>query len=762
MHTALISIKAFALCCRYACAVISMHRPLAPVNSAEKAGAAGDSPQFDTCVLDVFDMHCAACAVLIESALRAAAGVCHVRVHYATQRARVTFDPALTSVEKLVKRIDYLGYAADAGAGVGTTRIDIARRQRHRHIWGFGLSAFCAMQIMMLTLPRFWAGADMEPELAPLLDWAAFLLLLPVIGWTARPFYRGALREFRLRQPGMDSAVTLGIVSAFAGSIWHLLAGTGALYFDSVAMFVALLLGVRWFEWEQRERSQAIIHAASASAPCAEVMRIDSAGAAEHVLLTSISAVSVGDRLWIRTGEAVPVDATLESAVADLNESLLTGESASVRRVSGRTLNAGAVNVGPAIVIRATHTVDASTERRLMNLADDADKPESLALADLVARYFMPAVALVAVATFVALLPSGVGIAAERAIAVLIISCPCALALAAPAAHAKAFAGLLSRGIVLRRTEALARLAKADAFLLDKTGTLSVPHINGIVSLRPGFNEAAALTIIATLERAASHPLAVALRRLELRDAPGLTASDLCWTPGDGVSGTIAGVAYRFGRAEFVGATADAAYGINEASWLWLGDPHGAVGALDVSEIAKSGAHSLVQALQRRGTVEILSGDHVEKTRALAASLGIRTASGAQTPEQKALRVRQLQQEGRTTVMIGDGINDSISFAGADVAIAVFAASDAARSTADVLCMNPDLTAIDAAIDYARLVQTVVRGNFMWAISYNLIAIPIAVMGVINPLIASVGMALSSAVVMLNVMRLGRAPEVHA
>jgi Cu2+-exporting ATPase len=693
---------------------------------------------------------------LIESAITAVVGVSRVRVRYATQRARVTFDPRLISVEKLLKRIEYLGYTADAGAGVG--RIDVAHKQRHRHIWGVGLSTFCAMQIMMLTLPRFLAGADMESELAPLLDWAAFVLLLPVIGWTARPFYRGAQRELRLLRPGMDSAVTLGITSAFVGSIWHLLAGTGLLYFDSVAMFVALLLGVRWFEWEQRERSRAIVHAVSRNQHAVDVMRIDASGADELMALTPINTVAIGDRLWIRTGEAVPVDGILECATADLDESLLTGESANVRRVSGRAINAGAVNAGAAIVIRTTHTVEASTERHLMNLADDSSKPESLALVDIVARYFMPAVTLVAAATFVALLPSGVGAAAERAIAVLIISCPCALALAAPAAHAKAFAGLLSRGIVLRRTEALTRLEKADAFLLDKTGTLSVPQINGIVSLRDGFNEADALTIIATLERAANHPLAVALRSVELSNTTGAAASDLSWTQGEGVSGTIGGVAYRFGRAEFAGAGTDE----NHASRLWLTDAQGVIGALDVSETAKEDALAFVQALQRRGTVEILSGDHVDKTRALATALSIQKASGALTPQQKALRVRQLQQEGRITVMIGDGTNDSIGFAGADVAIAVFAASDAARASADLVCTNPNLAVIDNAIEYAQLVNSVVRENLVWAIAYNLIAIPFAVAGVVNPLVASVGMALSSAVVMLNVMRLARASAVKS
>ena len=728
----------------------------ATLNATHAAHVAPLSSQRDTCVLDVFDMHCAACAVLIENALAAVDGVSRVRVRYATQRARVTFDPERVTVEKLLKRIEYLGYTADAGAGVG--RIDIARRHRQSHIWRFGLSAFCAMQIMMLTLPRFLAGEDMEPELAPLLDWAAFALLLPVIGWTARPFYRGAQREFRLRRSGMDSAVTLGIASAFAGSMWHLLAGTGVLYFDSVAMFVALLLGVRWFEWEQRERSQEIIHAASRSQRPIDVMRIESISGNERMSLAPIDAVAIGDRLWVRTGEAVPIDGILESASADLDESLLTGESASVRRLVGRAINAGAVNAGAAIVIRTTHTVEASTERRLMNLADDSSKPESLALSDSVARYFMPAVTLLAGATFIAMLPTGVAAAVERAIAVLIISCPCALALAAPAAHAKAFAGLLSRGIVLRRTEALARLAKADAFVLDKTGTLSLPHVNGVVSLRAGSNEADVLAIITTLERAANHPLAVALRSYGLPDKAGATASNLCWTPGEGVSGTIGGVAYRFGRAKFAGT----AIGESNATGLWLTDAQGIVGALDVLERPIDGAHSLVQALQRRGTVEILSGDHADKTRVLATALNIQAASGALTPGQKALRVRELQQAGRTTVMIGDGTNDSVGFAGADVAIAVYAASDAARMSADLVCTHPDLAAIDDAIEYAQLINSVVRGNFVWAIAYNLVAIPFAVAGIVNPLIASVGMALSSGVVMLNVMRLGRAGKVRS
>jgi P-type Cu2+ transporter len=736
---------------------------LPAINQAIPLIDATSSSARASCVIDVLDMHCAGCAALIEDALKATPGVARARVHYATQRARVNFDSSQISVEQLLRRIEQLGYAADIDQRVN--RDAIIRKQRHRYIWGFGLSAFCAMQVMMLTLPRFVAGAEMEAELAPLLEWAAFVLVIPVIGWTAQPFYRGTLRELALRRPGMDSAITLGIVSAFVGSMWHLLAGTGALYFDSVTMFVTLLLGVRWLEWEQREHNRSVIREASRNPRHETAMRLNGdangndSNAAQSTSAMSpiaISELAIGDRVWVRTGEAVPVDGTLESAAADCDESLLTGESASVHRLQGQPIVAGAINTGAAFVIRATATVEASTEQRLLTLADDSSKPESLLLADRVARYFMPALIVVATITFFTLLPSGTATATERAIAVLIISCPCALALAAPAAYASAFAGLLKRGIVTRRTDALARLARADAFVLDKTGTLSEPHVNGLVALRSGVSEADALAIIAALERSANHPLAAALQSFDLQGDQPLDVSAVNWAQGQGVSGTINGVAYRFGRAEFVGIDPCAQNPSEGASRLWLADNQGVVGALDMSERPKVGAFELVQALQRRGTVEMLSGDRDEKTQALAVALGIKVAAGACTPEQKAARIRRLQTEGRTVVMIGDGVNDSIGFAGADVAIAVNTATDTARASADMICINENPMAIAEAIEYSERVGSVIRENFIWAIGYNIVAVPFAIAGWVDPLVASIGMAASSAVVMVNVMRLRR------
>jgi Cu2+-exporting ATPase len=265
------------------------------------------------CTLDILDMHCAACAALIEDRLHHCSGVRSVRVHYATQRAKIEFDPQLTDQQKLLAEIARIGYSANADAEID--RFAWARGQRRAHIWRFGLAVLCAMQVMMLTLPRFLAREEIEPELGTLLDWSALLFLLPVVVVCARDFYRGAWRELRIRRPGMDTAIVFGIGSASLGSVWHLALGTGKLYFDSVTMFIALLLGVRWLAWEQRERNHETILRSSATTANRSVMRLTGESGAPTVNAVAVSAVQPGDRLLIRTGEAFPVDCVLLSDV---------------------------------------------------------------------------------------------------------------------------------------------------------------------------------------------------------------------------------------------------------------------------------------------------------------------------------------------------------------------------------------------------------------------------------------------------------------
>ena len=366
----------------------------------------------------------------------------------------------------------------------------------------------------------------------------------------------------------------------------------------------------------------------------------------------------------------------------------------------------------------------------------------------------MPTLLALASLTFFVMLPGGVAVALERAIAVLIISCPCALALAAPAAQARTFAGLLSRGIVLRRVAALEHLEKADFFLLDKTGTLTTPNLIGLTALRTDFTQTQARNLIAILESSANHPLSAALRAVASPELNGLTVHDLQWTPGEGVCGIVNGTEYRLGRAEFVHPSIPFSMAESGQQHLWLADSSGSICAIELGETLRSGAIELVGKLKQRGSVEILSGDHEDKTMRIATLLGVQATPGSPTPEKKAMRVKALQQAGHTVVMIGDGVNDSVGFSGADVAIAVGSATDATRASADIVCTTDHLSTISECIDYAVRAQRVMRSSFAWAIAYNLVAIPFAIAGFINPLIASIGMAGSSAVVMLNVMRL--------
>jgi len=711
--------------------------------------------------LTVTDMHCAACAAFIEDALRKRDGVVRAYVHFATQRARIVVDSELTSRADVIAAIRALGYGTEAESPADQQAL--TRRARRRHLWLFGLATLCAMQLMMLTVPRYLAGAELERDLATLLDWSALALVLPVLLVACQPFYEGGLRELRIRRPGMDSAVVLGVLTAFAGSCWHLSQQSGSLYFDSIAMFVALLLAVRWFEWEQRERNQSQIAAALAQRDEARTRRVTSRDGIEAFEDVAVSALRVGDHVSVRTGEAIPADGRLLSAFAECDESMLTGESAAVQRRTGEQLFGGAVNRGPTIELQVSATVEDSSERRLLSLADFTCKPATLRISERVARWFMPLLLLAAGLSFAVLLPQGVELAVERAIAVLIISCPCALALAAPAAYARAFAVLLSAGVVVRRDGALERLAVADSFVLDKTGTLTEPAIESLCIRRKDVGEAWCYSTIAALEQTANHPLANLFRPEATGDAvPPVEAAH--WVAGEGVEGSIAGIRYRFGRPDFaagVQAGGGAAGSQPGSTALWLCDSDGLICEIVIGETLKGGAHRLIAKLKQQGTVELCSGDVEAKVARVAAQLNVNSYRAAMTPPDKARRIAELQQTGRTVVMIGDGVNDSVGFAGADVAIATGGATDIARASADFVCAGRELEPVLACVLQAASTLRVVKSNFAWAIGYNLVAIPCALLGWVNPLVAGVGMAASSAIVMLNILRI-RTPETTA
>ncbi len=718
------------------------------------AHAVGVSPKLSTCALEIYDMDCAACAILIEDALRKLPGIATARVHFATQRARISFDANRVSEADIAARIASLGH--DVGRGsTADNRANIVRQIRRRFQWQVGLAAFCAMQIMMFSVPRFLGAAEIEKDLARLMDGSALVLTLPVLLFCSGGFFRGARREWQLRRLGMDNAIAISLALAFAGSLWHLWVGSGHLYFDSIAMFVALLLAVRWFEWEKREQNRRLLEQHTGITTQAMYAQFcqDNRRILYHIEIRDIHPATL---LLIGKFEALPVDGVLEDASASLDESILTGESVPVQKQRNAQLCAGAINTGEPFVMRATATAQQSTTHRLLDLADQSDRPDHRSLPIVVSQYFVPLMFAIAAITFVAILSQGFEVALERAIAVLIVSCPCALALAAPAARARAFAQLASNGIIVRRAEALDRLAAADSFVFDKTGTLTDPSTFRLTRLRDTLSEQSAGAIIVSLEGYANHPLASSLRRA-FSQSDTLNVSHASWKPGQGVEGEIEGVRYRLGKSEFAFAIADCvdqnAADLRDAT-LVLCDDKGIVCAIEFAEALREGAHELVSLLSTRHPVELLSGDRPERVERVARALGIVRARAGVSAEQKRAHIDALQRQGRVVAMIGDGWNDSVAFAKADVSIAAGGAVDAALRGADIVATTNSLGGVRRAIEYAQRLRRIVHGNYAWAIAYNVVAIPVATLGYVDPIVAAIGMAGSSALVVLNTMRL--------
>lgn len=734
------------------CAALEISLAAEPPPESASAATA-----LQTCTFEILDMDCAACAIHIEARLHALPGVSRAQVHYATQRARIAFNGHQIDEAILANAIDSLGYTSSGIAP--QARADAVRLRRKRFVWQSGLAAFCAMQIMMFSVPRYLGGDEIESALGRLLDGAALVLTLPVLVFCCGSFIRGAVRDWQMRRWGMDTAIVVSLGAAFLGSLWHLWAQSGSIYFDSIAMFVALLLAVRWWEWEEREKNRSAIEARAGRSEVTTVRRIvasDDDGVTFDTI--SLASINVDDRLRIVSGEAFPVDGVLLDAHTSCDESSLTGESVPVEKSRGTAIHAGSINLGVPVTIRATSNFEQSSARRLLQLADESARPEFETAIDRIAAYFLPTIAIAALATFALAFPLGISVAIERAIAVLIVSCPCALAIASPAARARAFAQLLSLGVIVRRSQSLQQLARAQSFLIDKTGTLTRPDDVRIVAIRDGYSAERAQEIIALLERDSNHPLACAITSAFRTTKSEKTVGTHFDMGTRSITGYIGNNRYLLSSPTNLSVQESSCNSLNRSSPpsgdLELSDEDGWICTVAIGESLRTGAAEMIDALQKNASVEILSGDSAQRVTRVADLLRIQRATSRCTPADKVARVRELQHEGRVVAMIGDGVNDSLGFAGADVAIAANGALDQLRASADLVLITEDLSRLGRAVDYSKQVSGILRQNISWAVAYNVIALPAAALGYVNPLLAAVGMAASSALVVANVARL--------
>lgn len=707
-------------------------------------------------------LYCAACAGLIEAALRSEPGVVGADVSYATRRATVRWRADAARLSRCVAAVEGAGYGAVPDLAEPSRALRL--REERAALWRLFVAAFCMMQVMMYAAPAYVAtpGA-IAPDMLRLLQWASWLLSIPVLLFSAAPIFREAGAGLRRGQVRMDLPVAIGLAVTFVVSSGATFAPGGVfgheVYFDSLTMFVSFLLVGRWLTLRAQHRVAASLEDACARLP-ADVRRVEADGRFTPVPLGSLR---IGDLVRVFAGEAFATDGPLIEGRAQVDEALLTGESRPVERGPGEWVVAGSLNLGAPVTMRVERLGADTRFEGVVALMRGAltQRPALVRTADRIAVPFLWGVLLLAAMAGAAWSVIDPSRAVWVTVAVLIVTCPCALSLAAPSALLAAAGALARRGVLVRRLDAIEALAKVDTLFFDKTGTLTQAHMQLRrthvlpAATRAGLDEAALLRLAGALARHSAHPLSQALAREVV--VPEAVWSEVGEIAGRGVHGVAwDGSVARLGAHDWVDADAPGASSEDGAS-VWFGDTRGALACFEFDEALKPDAGATLDALRRDGLrIALLSGDAPERVQAIAAQLQLADAQGGATPECKLARVADAQREGRRVAMVGDGLNDAPVIARADVSFAFAHGAAITQSGADFILLSGRVADVRLAREVARRAMRVLRQNFAWALAYNAVCVPLALLGWFPPWAAGLGMAASSLVVVLNALRIGK------
>lgn len=699
---------------------------------------------------------CAACVWLNERHVGRLPGVVEFQVNYATHRARVKWDDSKTHLSEILRAIGDIGYIAhpfDPGRQEAVFKQE--RRQALRRVAVAGLGM---MQVMMIAV-ALYAGdySGMDASLEQFLRWVSLIIALPVVVYSARPFFQAAWRDLRYRQLGMDVPVALAIGGAFAASVWHTVMNAGEIYFDSVTMFTFFLLTGRYLEMIARHR---------AGQAAEELVRLLPATAtlitADGDELVAVAELQPGDQVRIRPGETVPADGRVVSGISSVDEALLTGESLPLPRRVGDALIGGTVNIESPLIMVVEKVGTETVLSAIVRLLDRAqsEKPHLAQLADRVAGWFV-AVLLV--------LATGVAwywwqVEPERAFAitlsVLVVTCPCALSLATPVALTAATGALTRLGVLTTRSHALETLARVTHLVFDKTGTLTEGRLELTQVVRLGaLTRDRCQALAAALEQGSEHPLARAL--VSSAGSGRLVVSEQRAVPGEGIEGEVQGALYRIGTREFVlglgGRGTELPESLQETvgTVVYLADNRALLAGFVFEDQIRAGAAEAVVELQRLGIeVQLLSGDGQRPVQHAAEVLGIAKAEARLRPADKLARLQALQSSGAVVAMVGDGVNDAPVLAAAQVSLAMGSGTQLAAAAADMVLLSERLPHLAQAVMMARKTRTIIRQNLAWALLYNLFAVPLAASGWLVPWMAAIGMSASSLLVVVNALRL--------
>lgn len=699
--------------------------------------------------LSVPGVHCAACIGSVEAGLMALDGVERARVNLSTKRVSVTWRGE--TPPPMVPALARLGYSAHLfepeEEGRDQTLAELIR--------ALAVSGFAAGNIMLLSV-SVWSGA--EAATRDLFHWVSALIAIPALIFAGRIYYRSAWQALSHGRMNMDVPIALGVSLAYAMSLYETIHSGPHAYFDASVMLLFFLLIGRTLDHVMRERARSAVRGLTRlAARGATVLRED--GESEYL---PVAEIRPGMRLRIMAGDRIPVDARVLEGASDIDRSLVSGESDPRPAAPGTMLSAGTLNLTGPLVAEASAAASDSFLAEMIRLMEAAEggRARYRRIADRVSALYSPVVHLTALLTFAGwmIVDGDWHRATTIAIAVLIITCPCALGLAVPIVQVVAARRLFDSGVMIKDGSALERLAEIDTAVFDKTGTLTMgmPRLAGHEKI-----DAATLAIAAALARQSRHPVARAIAEADTGSTGRRVRFEAVREdPGYGVEGRADGSTWRLGRAEWALARSDGIADEGQGSGAMLARDGVLVASFEVEDRLRPGAAEAIADLSRQGVaVEMLTGDREAPARLAAQRLGIASVRAGVLPGDKAERLAALAGEGRRALMVGDGLNDAPALAAAHVSMAPATAADVGRNAADFVFLRDGLGVVPEALAVARRAGRLIRENLVIAIVYNAIAVPIAILGHVTPLIAALAMSLSSVIVIANAMRLtaGRA-----
>jgi len=708
---------------------------------------------------------CAACSWLIETHLSKNTAVKMVSVNVSTHRCTLVWSPELSPLSELLKSLAQIGYKPRPATD--DQQQDFFKKENRIALFRLGVAGFGMMQAMMVAVGIYFGATDTWLDF---LRWLSMLCATPVVFFSASPFFKAAWRSVKSKQLIMDVPVALAIGLAYLASAWATVTSSGEVYFESVSMFTFFLLLGRYIEQRARHRNRSAFGNLAQLMPltaCCISQSPTENGSEEKTQNVPLKMLSVNDLVLVKTGETFPCDGVVEAGESEVIEALITGESIPVAKKIGDKVIAGTLNGHSALRIRVTAIGSATQLSGIERLAVQAadEKPKQVVMADKIARFFVGRLLVVCVGVFLFWWFKDPSRAIWVTLSVLVVTCPCALALAMPAALSAATANLRQRGFLVARGHVIETLTHINRVIFDKTGTLTYGRfsITDVLLLSDASRENV-LAIAAALEADSNHPIAQAFTHSQSIKfgQTDIRAVEVKQTTAAGVEGIVGSELYRIGTQEFASDIITAqhknlALPDQQKLWLLLANAQGAVVWFGLADEIRPSAHDAVAELRDMGiSVELLSGDQSGAVTQLATTLGITEFTAGAKPGDKLAQLNIAQLRGDKVLMVGDGINDVPVLAGADVSVAMAAASDLAQTRADTVLLNNQLTLLPQAILLAERTRKIIKQNLMFSLTYNLIALPLAAMGYVAPWAAAIGMTMSSLIVVLNALRLSK------